>query len=299
MAGFHGPSEMKIPSYERYLEYRRRFAVSREMAVSTLEWAEPLARQALGIHAQRDMMDMGDKLQFIPVMTTNTENGGWGELMPIWFKPYERPVPIFILDNWAMLALMWQYWLGDVGSAFSIKNLLRIFVGGDLLIPFLPEVQRGGHFLRHGVFTIFLGTLWLEPEVRDAFVAYNTAAANRFANAYQLDQQADLSGAMSQLEFEAFFVAEGNRVGGEKGIQDFLANTSQFETYAALFGGLSLSLAAYYDWYGPNWEQWVFQKVNVDYRLARFGLEAWAKWLGVPYVNPPTNSKTSDLFISD
>jgi Fe-S-cluster-containing dehydrogenase component len=32
-------------------------------------------------------------------------------------------------------------------------------------------------------------------------------------------------------------------------------------------------------YYGPSWQAWVFQKVNLDYRLARFGQEAWAEFL--------------------
>ncbi len=287
---------MHAPPFDQYLEYRRRFAVSRELAVSALEWAEPLARQTLGVHALRDNMDMGEKLQYIPVMTSPSENGGWGELMPVWFKPYERPLPIFIVDNWALTAAVWGSWFGDVGREFNVENLVRIFLGGNLLIPFLPKVQGGGHFLRHGAFTILLGILWLEPEAREAFMAYNRAGAHRFAEAHGLRGQADLDQYISNLEFEAFFVAEGAKIGGEEKVRSFLANEPMFESYTALFGGLCFSLAALFEWYGPDWEEWIFQKVNVDYRMARFGLEAWAKWLGVDYVEPPPDPEISKLF---
>lgn len=290
---------MRAPTFDQYLEFRERFAVSRELAVSTLEWAEPLARQALGAHALRDNLGMGEKLHFIPVMTSASDNGGWGELMPVWFKPYERPLPIFILDNWAMIAAVWQGWLGDVGPEFNIENLLKIFLGGDLLIPFLPEVQGSGHFLRQGTLPMLLSILWLEPEVRNAFIAYNRIGAHRFAEAYDLRSQSDLDQTISQLEFEAFFVAEGAKVGGTERIRSFLADETVFKTYAALYGGLCFSLTALFDWYGPNWEEWIFQKVNLDYRLARFGLEAWAKWLGVAYVEPPTDPEISKLFRGD
>jgi len=26
--------------------------------------------------------------------------------MPLWFKPYDRPVPLYCLDNWALFALL-------------------------------------------------------------------------------------------------------------------------------------------------------------------------------------------------
>lgn len=273
-----------MTAFDQYLAYRQQFAVSRGQAIDTLAWAEPLARRALGAHAQRDKMDMGEGLQLIPVMTTAEDNGGWGELMPVWFKPYERPLPVFILDNWALIALLYRHWLGEVGPQFNAENLLKIFVGGDILIPFLPQTERGGHFLRHGALTVLLATLWLEPEVRDTFIAYNATAARRFAEVHRLREQTDLNAYLGQVEFEAFFIAEGSKIGGKDKVGAFLADEARFDAYAALFGGLCFSLAALYDWYGPDWEEWVFQAVNVHYRYAHFSLEAWAKWLGLEYL---------------
>lgn len=270
---------MEIPTFAKYLEYQERFSVTRELAVNTLAWAEPLARESLGVHALRDQMDMGEQIQYVPVMTTAENNGGWGELMPIWFKPYERPLPIYILDNWAMLALLWQQWLGGVGPAYNVQNLLKIFVGSTLLIPFLPQVQRGGHFLRHGAFTILLGILWLDPDSRREFMTHIAAGADRFAANYLLQNHNNLQEFMEQIEFEAFFIAEGSKIGGEKKIQSFLDDRNRFETYAVLYGGLCFSVAALYDWYGSDWKNWIYQKVNLDYRFAHFGLDAWLSWL--------------------
>ncbi len=86
---------------------------------------------------------------------------------------------------------------------------------------------------------------------------------------------------MGWLEAQAFLMAEGRKIGGEEPVRAFLANAEQCEAYAALFGGLCFSVSALYDWYGPEWESWIFQAVNVHYRYAGFGLEQWAKWLGV------------------
>ena len=294
---------MKTPTFEQYLAYRQQFSVSRELAVDTLSWAEPLARDALGVHSERDQLQMGEGLHYIPVLTTPEENGGWGELMPVWFKPYERPLPIFILNNWAMFALLWQYWLGDIGPAFNRENLLKIFLGGDLLIPFLPKIQGGGSFLRQGSFTMLLGLLWLDPPDIDSFMAGIKHGASRFADEYHLRGNANSSqtvdDALKQIEFEAIFLAEASKIAGDAQIRAFLANELQFKTYAALFGGLSLSLAALYDWYGANWREWIFQKVNVDYRLATFGLEAWAKWLEIEYTPPLPNPETVKMFRAD
>ena len=287
---------MNTPTYDRYLEYRKNFAVSKALVQNTLAWAEPLARKALGVHSKRDNLDMGERLQYILSMTTATENGGWGELMPVWFKPYERPLPIYVLDNWAMTALLWQFWLDDAGPEFSVENLLKIFAGGDLMIPFLPGVQSGGRFLQHGALPILLGVLWLEPVDRDAFLAAIGSGATRFAESYDLAQTDDLGEFLGRVEFEALFMAEGSKIGGEKKIRAFLADEAQFASYAALFGGLSFSLASLHNWYGVDWESWIFQVVNLDYRLPHFGLKAWAKWLGIEYIQPPTDPQMNRIF---
>lgn len=272
--------------FGQYLELRRRFAVSRDLAIGTLDWAQPLAQRALGAYARRDTLGLSDELPIIPVLSSSANNGGWGELMPVRFKPYERPVPIFILDNWAMTALAWQYWLGEIGPAFKVENLLKIFVGSSVLIPFLPATQRGGQFLRHGALTVLLGLLWLPPADRDAFLPGLQAGGRRFAEVYRLHEQGDLAEFAGRVEAEAFVVAEGKKIGGDNLIEAFLANEQQFNTYAALFGGLCLSVAALYSRYGPKWEDWVFQAVNVHYRYSAFGLDVWAKWLAIVRVEP-------------
>lgn len=273
------------PAFDQYLELRQRFAVSRELALTTLGCVEPLARQALGAHAKRDMLELGDELHLIPVLTSPADNGGWGELMPVWFKPYERPLPIFILDNWAMPALVLQHWMGKTGPAFNVENLLTTFVGSSVLIPFLPATQRGGVFLRHGALTMLLGFLWLPAVDREAWLPALRAGGRRFAEVYGLREQMDLAEALGRVEAEAFLAAEGNRIGGEEKIRAFLADEERFTVYAALFGGLCFSVSALYDWYGPDWEAWVFQAVNVHYRYANFGLEAWAKSLGIKFTD--------------
>ena len=279
----HSPA---LPTFAQYLELRERFAISRELAQTTLNRVEPLARRALGAYAKRDMMELGDELQLIPVLTAPTDNGGWGELMPVWFKPYERPLPIFILNNWAMPAVCLQYWMNTLSPAFNVENLLTLFVGSSVLIPFLPATQRGGAFLRHGALTLLLGLLWLPAADREALLPGLRAGGRRFAEVYGLRKQSDLAEAVGRLEAEAFLAAEGNRIGGEEKIQAFLADDERFAMYAALFGGLCFSVAALYDEYGPDWETWVFQAVNVHYRYANFGLEAWAKCLDIKFIEP-------------
>jgi hypothetical protein len=267
--------------FDRYLDNRNRFGVTREMAAEALGWAEPLARKALGAHAGRDRLGLGDELPVVPVLSSGADNGGWGELMPVWFKPYERPVPLFVLDNWALTALIWQNWLGDIGPAYNIDNLLKVMVGSSLMIPFLPATQRGGNFLRHGALTVLLAALWLAPPDRDALLGGAAVGGRRFAEEQRLRDQSDLIQATAWVEAEAFMMAEGRKIAGDEKVRDFLADAEVLTTFGALYGGLCFSLGALYDFYGPDWEAWVFQAVNVHYRYATFGLEPWARWLGL------------------
>src|SRR3990172_463142 len=118
---------MPLPTFTNYLASKSRFAVTRAMAQAALAWAQPLAMETLGIHTQRQTLVEGELPAYI-VMTTPETNGGWGELMPVWFKPYERPVPIYCLDNWTLFALLYRSALGldaDL-SAFTIENLVRV-----------------------------------------------------------------------------------------------------------------------------------------------------------------------------
>lgn len=265
--------------FQKYTALRPRFAVTRPMAVSALEWAEPLAREALGVFAHRETLGLGEAMQMLAVLTTPAENGGWGETMPAWFKPYERPLPIYILDNWALPALCWQHWLGDIGPAFCVENLLKVFVASSVLIPLLPATQRGGQFLRQGALTVLLGLLWLPPSDRDAFLLGVARAGERFVDERQWRTQSNLAQAAEWLEAEAFLMVEGQRLHGDEKLRAFFADTERFESFLALYGGLSFSLAALAEAYGPDWQSWIFQAVNVHYRYAAFGLDAWAQWL--------------------
>ncbi|MBI4632016.1 MAG: hypothetical protein HY740_09945, partial [Chloroflexi bacterium] len=136
---------MSLPSFANYLTSKPRFAVTRAMAQAALAWAQPLAMETLGIHTQRQTLVEGELPAYI-VMTNPETNGGWGELMPVWFKPYERPVPLYCLDNWTMFALLYRSSFGEEANveAFNIENILRVVIGADLLIPFLPGTDGAG-----------------------------------------------------------------------------------------------------------------------------------------------------------
>jgi len=260
------------PTFADYLALRARFAVTRELVQSALSWAQPLAMEALGIHTQRQTLVEGE-LPAYGVMTTPPTNGGWGELMPVWFKPYERPVPLYCLDNWALFALLYRSAFGPQAgaSAFTVEDLVRVVIGADLLIPFLPGTDGGGRFLRHGALPVLLAILWLEPETRAAWLAMHACGAHYFAAENDLDRVENLAEYLERVEQDAWLVAEREPVAGDAAVGAFLADASRARQYAMLFGGLCLGISAVTADYGVDWRQWIFQAMNVAYRLPGFG----------------------------
>ena len=263
-----------------YLALRARFGVTRELAQGALAWAQPLAMEALGINTQRQTL-VEDELPAYMVMTTPETNGGWGELMPLWFKPYERPVPYYCLDNWALFALLYRsaFGPGAEASAFTVENLLRVVMGADLLIPFLPGTDGAGRFLRHDALPILLAILWLEPPACEAWLALHANGAKRFVVEYNLKALDDLNAWLERIENEAWLVPESSVVAGEAAVRAFLTDADRVSQYRALFGGLCLSVTALTAAWGIDWRRWVFQAVNVGYRTPDFGLAEMKKLL--------------------
>lgn len=263
-----------------YREYRQRFAVTGDLARQSLAWAQPLAMEALGIHTQRQTLVEGELPAYV-VLTTPETNGGWGELMPVWFKPYERPVPFYCLDNWALFALMYQSAWGAAAPPplFTVQNLARVILGADLLIPFLPSTAGAGRFLRHGALAVLLGVLWLEPEARGAWLAWHAAGARRLVAHTDWRTEMDVGARLERMEEEAFLIPERQRVAGETAVIEFLGDEERREMYGRLFGGLCLSVTALVAALGPEWRKWIFQAVNVKYQLADFGVAEIESWL--------------------
>ena len=270
---------MTSPTFSEYLKLRSQFVVTRELATRAMAWAQPLAMEALGIHTQRQTLVEGALPAYV-VMTVPATNGGWGELMPVWFKPYERPVPFYCLDNWALFALFYRAAMGEADTtAVTAEKLVRVVVGADLLLPFLPGTDGAGRFLRHGALPILLSILWLEPEAREAWLALHAAGARKFAEEYNLRRVEDLAGWLEQVENEAWLVAEGQALAGEQAVGALLADQTRAAQYGALFGGLCLGVTALSAALGSDWRRWVFQAVNAGYRLPEFGMVEIQAWL--------------------
>ncbi len=271
---------MTTPTVSEYNQLRPAFTVTRAIAQRALTWAQPLAIEALGIQTRRQTLVEGELPAYL-VMTTPESHGGWGELMPVWFKPYERPVPLHCLDNWALFAGLYRSAFGPDAnlSAFTLENLSRVIISSDLLIPFLPGTDGAGRFLRHGVLPLLLAILWLEPEIRDAWLMMHAYGARTFAVENNLRHIENLGEWLEHVENEAWLVSERERIAGETAVRSFLADADRARSYGSLFGGLCLGISALASALGVDWQQWTFQTINVAYRLPDFGLTEIAAWL--------------------
>ena len=269
------------PAFETYLADRGRFAVERALVQRVLADVQPLALEALGLHAGRQVLWDG-WLPVNPVMTTPETNGGWGELMPAWFKPYERPVPLYCLDNWALFAGLYREAFGPAagGEHFDVENLVRSIVSGDLLLPFLPTTQGMGRFLRHGVLPTLLGICWLPGPAREAWLSFHAAGARALAaDMPVLSTEPELEAWLIRVETDGLLVPERAAVAGEAAVAAFLADGDRYPAYLRLLQALCLSVTALAEHYGPDWRSWCFQAVNAHYRLPGFGLPEIQAWL--------------------
>jgi hypothetical protein len=266
--------------YAAYLKDRDRFMVGYEQATQALADVQKPAIEALGVQAVRHVL-WEDQLPARMVMSS-AEEAGWGELMPMWFHPADRPVPLFCLDNWALFAGLYRRAFGEGvdDRLFTADALLRVMTGSSLLIPFLPGTQGTGRFLQNGALTVLLGILWLDEPERDHWLDLHARGAHRLAaDLPAFADQAAVDGWMWEMESNAFLVPERGKVAGEEDIKAFLADPVRYADYQRLFECLCLSVTALHEHYSSEWRAWIFQTLNVQYPIAGFGLDAITAWL--------------------
>jgi hypothetical protein len=283
-------------TFATYQAYGARFGVERVLVRETLARCEPLAVEALSVYALQHLWQ--GELPIYPVMTTPAQNGGWGHLMPVWFRPHERPLPLHTLENWALFALMYAHSFGPSAEAgrltaqvFSRDNLVRVVIGTNLLIPFLPSTQGRGLFFRHGMLPFLLAILWLGEEARQPWLRLHELGAAQFIAAHELRQAADPAAALAELEFAIFGAIERNSVTDDAAVAALLAagpgepatTAVTLRLYRDLFGAICLGVATLASYYQRRsldaWRSWAPQEIGVDYRLSDYGLTALRAYL--------------------
>jgi hypothetical protein len=276
-----------------YQQNQSLFAVDRDLIRRTMAICEPLVIEALSTFVQPHLWR--GELAAYPVMTTPQENGGWGHLMPFWFKPQERPVPFYTLNNWALFALVYAHSFGPSNEArrlveqiFTVENVVQVVVGTNLQLPFLPTTQGRGSFFRQGMFPFLLSMLWLEEDVGQRWLRLHQLGAQHFIERENLATCEDPIAMLTEMEHTIFNRLERNTINNDEAVAVFLSSpaSSSEETtspsllslYRHMFGAINLGITALAGYYQDKplkaWREWVMQELIMPYRMPDYGAEA-------------------------
>lgn len=269
------------------------YVVDRELIQHSIAVCEPLLVEALGLHVHHHLWR--GELPVYPVMTTPQDNGGWGHLMPLWFRPQERPIPFYAMNNWALFALVYAHSFGPSDEArqlvqqiFTVENLVRVVVGTNLQLPFLPTTQGRGRFFRNGMLPFLLSILWLDEETRRAWLRLHELGAQRFVVTQGLAAYEDPTSKLADLEYTIFGRLERNNITNDEAIAAFLSpadgsaesaeTPSLLSLYQAMFGAIGLGVTAlavhYRDKPLEAWRDWILTEITMPYRMPDYGIEA-------------------------
>lgn len=274
---------MSRPTFSDYQAARGRFAVDRARVAAALAELEPLAIAALGVYAAQHLWR--GELPVYPLITAPAENGGWAQLLPVWFSPHERPMPLHALENWALFATCYAHSFGPSEEAhglaerfFTPDTVLRATLGNNLLLPFLPSTQGRGLFLRQGMIPVMLGIVWLPPAARDGWLRLHELGAARFLAARGELLQGDIAANLADLEFSIFAAMEQTRVVSDEDVERLLAGQLALsDLYQSLFGAICLGVAALAPRYRrlglADWRTWASQEIGVAYRLDDYAIK--------------------------
>ena len=292
-------------NFELYQANKSHFAVDRALIQDTFDRCEPRAVEALSVFGERHLWQ--GRLPVYPIMVTPPDNGGWGHLLPMWFKPHERPVPFYTLDNWAFFATMYTRSFGASDEArklietfFTGKNLVKVVVGSNLLLPFLPSTQGAGLFFRHGMLPFLLSILWLDKPDYQAWLRLHMLGAEQFAATLHLADEPDPVEALDMLEFAVFARLERNGIETDEavasllsvspllaeerpGVREAEAEFSLLDAYHTLFGAICLGVSALAETYQDNplsaWREWAYPELAFPYRTPDYGKLAILSYL--------------------
>jgi len=282
---------LTLADYQRYTTL---FKVDRDFIRDNIAVCEALVIEALDVHAQRHLWR--GELPVYPAMTTPQKNGGWGHLMPLWFKSHERPIPYYALTNWGLFALVYAHSFGPsdeagqlVQQVFTVENLVRVVVGTNLQLPFLPTTQGRGRFFRNGMLPFLLSILWLDEGTRQAWLRLHELGSQRFVEEQRLASCEDLNAELTELEYSIFSRLERNNVTTDEAVAELLEDGSTGSTespsllslYQAMFGAICLGITALASHYSDKpleaWREWILTEITMPYRMPDYGIEAIEK----------------------
>jgi len=275
--------------YVDYLRYREALVVTPARAAAIVTEAQPLAQALL---ADRASHVGSNGLLPVEPRLIPAERGRYGYLLPAWPEPDKRPVPLYLMPSFGLLAYLWRGSIGEpederaaVTARFLSGERLWVGLANDVLQPFVPDPPPGTYRMyRHHALMLYCATTWLPPASRDGWLRlYNHGA--RWAIAHhglvaKRDPIAWLDAADERAS--AFYDRYGAQVCTEDAVRAFLAEPEHAE-YTLFFNVSNIGIAALAaqsrQQAASDQQEWLRHMVNVAHADSDFLAGAVAAYI--------------------
>lgn len=236
--------------YADYLRYREALAVTPARAAAIVAEAQ--------LRAQSLLADLAwhvgpDGLLPVEPRVIPAAQGRYGYLLPAWPEPDKRPVPLYVVPSFGLLAYLWRGSIGEpegeraaVTERFLSGERLWVGLANDVLQPFVPAPPAGTYRMyRHHALMLYCATTWLPPVSRDGWLRLYDHGARRAIARHGLATMRDPIAWLDAADARAsaFYDSYGARVSTEDTVRAFLAEP-EHEEYTLFFSVSNIGISA-------------------------------------------------------
>lgn len=250
-------------------------AVNEAYAEEMVEYAQPHALSVLGWRAPPS--EELDGVLPVVAEVVSANDGIFGQLMPAWPMTGQRPVTIYVLDNWGFYLYLLRNTVSEPEEATRIVDQLfcdssRIQVGitNDVIQAFVNHPPAPSYsFVRHHALMLFLGILWLPERQQRGWLEIMNWCSRTLCREYRLHEMAD------PLKWIDTIALTGNRILEEygpstrtdEGVAALLNNKAVLAEFFPYLGATSLAIASLGYQYSlcpkAEHEMWQTQAANI------------------------------------
>ena len=246
--------------------------------------AQPLAQ---GLLADPSAHLNADGLLPVYPLVVPAAGARYGYLLPAWPELDKRPVPIYAVPSFGLMAYLWRQGIGEaaderaaVDERFLSGERLWVGLANDVLQPFVPDPPPGTYRMyRHHALMLFTATTWLPTAQRDGWLALYGRGARTAIARYGLAALDDPIPWMDERDLQAtsFYEEYGPTVRDDASIRRFLQDRDGLARYAGFAAlstiGIAALAAAHAQLPEDQRHGWLRAQVNEEHRRPDF-LEA-------------------------
>ena len=280
-------------TFDQYLANKNLITTQEEIE-RILAWSQPIAQTTMMDDAKKHLVDgrLPIKMELVTTQPS-ADRGRNGHLMPCWFDATQRPVPMYVLDNWAFYMGAWKASvyaqradIERVNAAMRLEDRLKVAIGNDTVQPFVPDPPAGTYrWHRHHALLLFTGTAWLpEERQREWFWLYDLGARN-LCRREGLAGKPDLHAWLEQAERDGrdMMTYGGQQVKDDAGVRAFLADADKWTKYERYLCIAMLGMAALYPQYAkvPSEKrtEWLHHQLFVEHAKADYLKDAISQFV--------------------